>query len=727
MATEKELLQTIDYQKARIAELENRLAGLEKELDDRRTVVPVEAKFQSMVENLNQFAIFQIDPVGNFVYLSPGFKKLTGYDPEELINQPFAPLVHPEDLHLCVAALKTTVESGQPVDVVEYRTLRKEGTLRWHSASTVPLRDDCGRVIGLIGVGEDISDRKAAEAALLESEAKFRTLVENLDSLIFMADQEGRITYASPAYERLLGYTPAEIQSQFFLYGIFPEDQPKCLAAREQLMTKGQSLKDFEYRIFHKDGSLRWMSANMLVQRDKTGQVIGFMGIADDISDRIAAEEALKHQQVQLQTINAYIPGVLYQFKVNPQNNSSEFTYISPGSQELYELPPEALIGNNSTALSLVHPDDLASLTESVSQVIQTPNRWLNVHRIITPSGKVKWVQVRAEPAVAPDGTIIFNGLILDISDRIAAEEALKHQQEQLQARTQELEALVGELKRTQLQMIQSEKMSSLGQMVAGVAHEINNPVNFIHGNLSHVSEYIRDLMELIELYEQHYPEPSTIIQDKVEEMDLEFMKKDLQSLLQSMNVGTNRIREIVLSLRNFSRLDESEVKDVDIHDGINSTLTILQNRLKATATRPEIKVVCNYGDLPRLECYAGQLNQVFMNILSNAIDALEEKNQNRSFAEIAANPSLIEIKTTVPREGWIRIEIADNGPGIPEEVRSRLFDPFFTTKPVGKGTGLGLSISYQIITERHNGAIQCESSPGLGTKFIIELPTSLS
>jgi len=278
-------------------------------------------------------------------------------------------------------------------------------------------------------------------------------------------------------------------------------------------------------------------------------------------------------------------------------------------------------------------------------------------------------------------------------------------------------------LQETQAKLIQTEKMSSLGQLVAGVAHEINNPINFIYGNLPHAAEYTQELLKLIELYQEKYPNPEPEIQDLEEEMDLEFLVTDLRKIQTSMSMGANRIREIVLSLRNFSRFDEAEMKDVDIHEGIDSTLLILQNRLKETPSNGAINLVKEYGNLPLLECYAGQLNQVFMNIISNAIDALD-KFRNKEESENHERIPTIIIHTELSADkSRAVIRIKDNGCGISDEHKSKLFDPFFTTKPVGKGTGLGLSICYQIIVDKHKGDLRCISEPEKGTEFIIEIP----
>ncbi|MBE9006726.1 GHKL domain-containing protein [Fortiea sp. LEGE XX443] len=295
----------------------------------------------------------------------------------------------------------------------------------------------------------------------------------------------------------------------------------------------------------------------------------------------------------------------------------------------------------------------------------------------------------------------------------------------QLQA--QKLETSLKELQQTQAQLIQAEKMSSLGQLVAGIAHEINNPVNFIYGNLKYINDYTKDLLKLVHLYQKYYDHQEVEIRDYIKAIELDFILEDLPKIVHSMQVGTERITEIVISLRNFSRLDEAEMKKVDIHQGIDSTLLILQNRLKEKSDHFRIEVIKNYGNLPLLECYPGSLNQVFMNIISNAIDALDSFNSERNITEIQSNPSKIIITTEVLETKNVVIRIIDNALGMSEAVKERVFDPFFTTKPVGKGTGLGLSISYQIIVEKHKGKMNCLSVPGKGTEFYIEIPLSIN
>lgn len=357
----------------------------------------------------------------------------------------------------------------------------------------------------------------------------------------------------------------------------------------------------------------------------------------------------------------------------------------------------------------------IAQPIEAVTHVAQQVTRESNYH-LQAPVLSNDEVSVLA---------ISFNSLIRQIAEHTHALK-VSHQtlEDRVEERTQELQQALEHFQKAQLQLVQAEKMSSLGQLVAGVAHEINNPVSFIHGNLTHANQYTQDLLELLKLYRAQLPHSTPAIQAKEEDIELEFLYQDLPKLLQSMKVGAERIQEIVRSLRNFSRLDEAAIKAVNIHEGLDSTLMILQSRLKAKPEHPAIQVIKEYGVLPTVECYAGQLNQVFMNILANAIDALDDRDTQRSHVAILTQPSTITIRTQVIDNTQVAIYIADNGVGMTAETQQRLFDPFFTTKPVGKGTGMGMSISYQIITERHGGSLECISKPGQGTEFVIKIPT---
>ncbi|AFY40185.1 histidine kinase [[Leptolyngbya] sp. PCC 7376] len=300
----------------------------------------------------------------------------------------------------------------------------------------------------------------------------------------------------------------------------------------------------------------------------------------------------------------------------------------------------------------------------------------------------------------------------------------LESSENSLTQRSQELEETLKNIQALQSKLVESEKISALGVLVAGIAHEINNPISFIYGNISYAMEYFQDLLKLISLYERHYPEPHLEIAQKRQDIDLDFLQEDLSSVLESMDFGAERIKNIILSLRTFARLGESSLKAVDIHTGIDSSLMMLNNRLQ-TGKVP-IKITSDYGDLPNIECFAGQLNQAFLNILTNSIDAIEESVDKKTDENVSELKEIV-ITTQVIGDESIGIIITDNGVGMSEEVQAHLFDPFFTTKPVGKGTGLGLAIAHQIITAQHQGLIHCTSTEGQGTTITISLPVSIN
>jgi PAS domain S-box-containing protein len=371
--------------------------------------------------------------------------------------------------------------------------------------------------------------------------------------------------------------------------------------------------------------------------------------------------------------------------------------------------------------LNALHPDDLEHTTRDWLQAVETKSLYKTEYRIRGADGIYRYFVVRGVPLLAEDGNVKeWIGTCTDIDARRRAEDQLRH-------KSQELEQTLQELQTMQLQLIQNEKMSALGNLIAGVAHEINNPVGFIKGNIQPALEYVKDLFHLIDLYQQKYPQSGVEIEDEIEKIDLEFIREDLPKVISSMKEGINRIGNISTSLRTFSRADSDVPITFNLHEGLESTILILKHRLKANENRPAIKVIQKYGQIPNVECFAGQVNQVFMNILANAIDALEEANIGRSFAQIQADPNCILIMTEwLETEGEVCVRIRDNGLGISEVTKHKIFDHLFTTKEVGKGTGLGLAIARQIVVEKHGGSLEVQSQLGQGSEFLIRLPIRL-
>jgi PAS domain S-box-containing protein len=366
--------------------------------------------------------------------------------------------------------------------------------------------------------------------------------------------------------------------------------------------------------------------------------------------------------------------------------------------------------------LNALHPDDIEHTTQVWLNAVQTKSSYETEYRIRGADGVYRYFAVQGVPLLGEDGNVQeWIGTCTDIDARKRAED-------QVRQKSQELEQTLQHLQTMQIQLVQNEKMSALGNLVAGVAHEINNPVGFLAGNIQPALDYINDLFGLIDLYQQQFPNPGENIEKEIETIELEYLREDLPKLIASMQAGVDRIRNITNSLRTFSRADRDYKVPFNLHEGIDSTLLILKHRLKANDTRPAIVVTTDYGNFPCVECFPGQINQVFMNLLANAIDALEEGNQGKTLSEINAYPNQISIRI-IESGNYILVEIQDNGIGMTPEVQQRMFDHLFTTKGVGKGTGLGLAIARQIVEEVHGGKIIVDSLKGQGTKFSVFLP----
>ncbi|MEP0850065.1 PAS domain-containing sensor histidine kinase [Funiculus sociatus GB1-A4] len=388
----------------------------------------------------------------------------------------------------------------------------------------------------------------------------------------------------------------------------------------------------------------------------------------------------------------------------------------------------------------LIHPEDLPRAMAVLNAYLEGSIPTYEIEfRMQSKSGEWKWILSHAKVTQRDENgnPMRMTGTHKDISDRKQVEIALRESEARERHQRTDLEIALNELQNAQVHLVQKEKMASLGQLVAGIAHEINNPISFIYGNITPANEYAQNLTRLIELYQQHYPTPPTAISSEIKNLDLDFLKTDFPKLLSSMKSGADRIKEIICALHYFSRIDQGKMKKADLHSGLESTLMILENRLKEQPGRVAIKVIKNYGKLPLVDCYPGQLNQVFMNILANAIDALEERmKEDLSFnpqiwisteivsnhLSLVSNAEPIETDKRKVLRNKVLVRVTDNGKGILPHVKKHIFDPFFTTKPVGKGTGLGLSISYQIVVENHQGKIRCNSYLGKGTEFIIEI-----
>ncbi len=696
----------------------------------------------ALVAQKTQNAVIITNPHGSIQWVNDAFTRITGYQLEEVLGRKPGSFLQGEKTNPeTVAKIRKAIAAREEFDGEIYN-YKKDGKGYWLSLSIAPIYDhQTGDLQGFIAIESDVTERKKTEEALRDSESHYRYIVETASEGIWMFDAESKTTFANNRMAEMLGCKVEEMVGRSLFEFMDGDGRKQAKLYVERRRQGYHERHDFKFK--RKDGSDLWAIVSATPIFDGNEEFSGVLRMITDISDRKAAEAKLQQTLKELEFQKFALDRSSI---VAITDEKGVITYVNDKFCELSQYSREEIIGKTHKVVNSGYHS--REFFQNLWSTITQGKVWTREVKNRSKDGSYYWVYTTIVPFLNDAGKPYkYVAIRRDITARKKAEETLQKTVDELHLTSQklrsknyELAGTLKELKQTQLLMVQNEKMASLGQLVAGVAHEINNPVGFISGNISHANQYVQDLLRLIELYQEEYPEPAPLIQEEIEAMELDFILEDLPKVLGSMKMGADRIREIVLSLRNFSRLDEAEQKRVNLHEGMESTLLILKHRFKENGESPRVEVVKEYGDLPRIDCYPGQLNQVFMNIIGNALDALEEAaiagnlsrgdNGNFPTCSLPAIKISTELKQgsflsngELTKGRFVEIKIADNGPGIPEKIRQKLFDPFFTTKPVGKGTGLGLSISYQIVVERHRGNIECVSKPGAGTEFIIQIP----
>jgi PAS domain S-box-containing protein len=675
-----------------------------------------ESQYRSIFEAANDgIAIFDLETY-KFIDTNLANSQMYGYSREEWLKLEPQRFIHPNSLHLFEEFIKT-VKAGKDF-YCEATIVCQEGTLLDIEVKGTPYTYN--NKPHALCVARDISERKRAEKTLRQSEQRFRNLFEATPKIAIQGyDRHRRVIAWNRASEMLYGYTREEALGQQFEDLIFPPKlRAKIIQDIDIWVNKGIPITPGELELIRKDSSKVSVYSSHIMLTNAAGE-LEMYSVDIDLSDRKHTEDALRHSETQLAKQKHTLKAILNAAPIWiwMTNTHGKMQFVNKTFCQDVGIPACRFIEAEHYR-EILGEEIAANCMASDSACLAQETPHLSVEMLPFADGKIHNVEVtKAQIKDSQGQTIGIIGLGVDATERAQA-------RLMLQEKNQHLEQALQELQQAQTQLIQNEKMSALGNLVAGVAHEINNPIGFLNGSINNISEYIQDIFSHLKCYQDCYPESLPAVLDSANEIDLEFIIEDLPKIFDSMKLAVDRIRNISTSLRTFSRADSDCKVACNIHEGIDSTLLILKYRLKANEQRPEIKTIKKYSNLPLVECFSGQLNQVFMNILANAIDSIEESNQGRTFAEIKANPNTITVTTDVGDDNrTVVIKIKDSGKGMSEEVKARIFEHLFTTKGVGKGTGLGLSISRQIVEETHKGSLTCYSVLGEGTEFAIVLP----